>query len=68
MCKWVFKLFKKKVFKKQKLDEKIEPVQKEVRKRPGPIITNVEDFTTVSKYKKKEKILFKHVGEHGIKI
>ena len=60
---------KNKVFKKTpKFDEKIEPTQKKVRKRPGPIITNVEDFTTVSKYKKKGKILFKHVDEHGIKI
>ena len=35
-------------------------------KRPGPIITDVVDFTTVSKEKKKHKYLIKFVGQDGI--
>jgi hypothetical protein len=35
-------------------------------KRPGPIITDVVDFTTVSKEKKKYKYLIKFVGQDGI--
>ena len=35
-------------------------------KRPGPIITDVIDFTTVSREKKKHKYLIKFVGQYGI--
>ena len=64
MCKCLSMLFKKKeIVKKVNTEE-----YKFKKKRPGPIITNVEDFTSVAKQKKKHQILFKFVGEHGIKI
>lgn len=65
MCKFLCKLFKKNknIKKIVKIDE-----SKITRKRPGPIITDVKDFTSVAKEKKKHKNLFKFVGEHGIKI
>ena len=65
MYKYLCILFKKKETMKEK--ESIEET-KFKRKRPGPIITDVEDFTSVAKHKKKHRNLFKFIGEHGIKI
>ena len=51
MCKCLSRLLKKKeIVKKVNTEE-----YKFKKKRPGPIITNVEDFTSVAKQKKSIK-------------
>ena len=51
MCKCLSMLFKKK-----EIVEKVNTKEyKFKKKRPGPIITNVEDFTSVAKQKKSIK-------------
>lgn len=66
MCKLLSMFFKQNKVFQEKVN--IEEENNFKKKRPGPIITDVENFTSVAKHKKKNKILFKFVGEYGIKI
>ena len=54
MCKCLLSIFKK----KQTVEEEVPVEPKFKRKRPGPIITNAEDLTSVKKEKKKTKTMF----------